>query len=391
MKRLFTIVAAVLLTAAGWAQSPEKMNYQAVIRNSSDALVTDTSIGIQISILQGSATGSPVYIETQTPVTNANGMVSIIIGDGTTSDNFADIDWLDGPYFIKTETDPTGGTNFTITGTSQLMSVPYALHAKTADSIVNGVTLTEVDGSITNEIQDIQNVLAEGNDGGSNSLVNVSQITIGSSTPTPGTALEINSTNGALLLPRMSTTERDALTALEGMMIYNSEEKKFQGYSYSEGTSLIDQQNLAINNGGGEDRAQSFTAGMSGNLTAIELPFSTMEGTTDVNIAIRDGDGTNGAILHTQTFTIPGGGMTWYSFDISGVSIVAGNSYTIHVTEVSPGSCFDLCYEWGMDTSGNNYSGGLFYYNGTPYSGGIYDCAFKTYVGTPATSWVNLH
>lgn len=180
MKKVFTFLAAVLLTAPVWAQSPEKMSYQAVIRNSSEALVTNTTVGMQISILQGSATGTAVYVETQTPTTNANGLVSIEIGAGTVvSGTFASIDWANGPYFIKTETDPTGGTTYTITGTSQLLSVPYALHAKTAESITGGITETdpifiaspangittsditnwnnkldtEVDGSVTNEIQ----------------------------------------------------------------------------------------------------------------------------------------------------------------------------------------------------------------------------------------------
>ncbi len=138
MKKLFTILVAVLLTASVFAQLPEKMSYQSVIRNSSDALVTGTTIGMQISILQGSASGTVVYTETQTPTTNANGLVSIEIGGGT---GFDTINWSNDIYFIKTETDPTGGTSYTITGTSQLLSVPYALHAKTAESISGTITL----------------------------------------------------------------------------------------------------------------------------------------------------------------------------------------------------------------------------------------------------------
>ena len=138
MKRVFTILAAVLLTASVFAQSPEKMSYQAVIRNSSNALVANTQVGMQISILQGSATGSAVYVETQTPTTNANGLVSIEIGEGTTSNDFATINWADGPYFIKIETNPSGGTSYTITGTSQLLSMPYALYAKTAANTFSG-------------------------------------------------------------------------------------------------------------------------------------------------------------------------------------------------------------------------------------------------------------
>ncbi len=113
------------------AQSPQKISYQAVIRNSSNQLVTNGPVGMRISILQGSVSGSNVYIETQSLNTNANGLVSLEIGAGTVvSGNFGTIDWSAGPYFIKTDTDPSGGTNYTITGTTQFLSVPYALYAE---------------------------------------------------------------------------------------------------------------------------------------------------------------------------------------------------------------------------------------------------------------------
>jgi hypothetical protein len=140
MKRIFTIAAALFMTASAWAQSPEKMSYQAVVRDASNNLITTQGVGIQISILQGSASGTAVYVERQSPTTNANGLVSLEIGTGTlVSGDFTAIDWANGAYFIKTETDPKGGTTYTITGTSQLMSVPYAFHAKTADSIAGVV------------------------------------------------------------------------------------------------------------------------------------------------------------------------------------------------------------------------------------------------------------
>ncbi|MCX6325772.1 MAG: DUF1566 domain-containing protein [Bacteroidia bacterium] len=132
MRKFYAIFLVVLLYGSVFAQSPQKMSYQAVIRNLSNQLVT-TQVGMQISILQGISNGTPVYVETQTPTPNANGLVSIEIGSGTpVTGTFAGIDWSAGPYFIKTETDPTGGTSYTITGTSQLLSVPYALYAKTA-------------------------------------------------------------------------------------------------------------------------------------------------------------------------------------------------------------------------------------------------------------------
>jgi len=146
MKRIYTILVAVLLTASVFAQTPEKMSYQAVIRNSSDQLVTNQGIGMQISILQTTATGTAVYVETHNTTTNANGLVTVEIGNGTVvSGDFATIDWATDVYFIQTETDPTGGTTYTITGTTQLMSVPYALHAKTAESITGTVNYTETD------------------------------------------------------------------------------------------------------------------------------------------------------------------------------------------------------------------------------------------------------
>jgi hypothetical protein len=101
---------------------------------------------MRISIVEGSISGTIVYSETQTPTTNSNGLISIEIGSGTVSNgDLSDIAWSNGPYFIKTETDPTDGTNYTITGTSQLMSVPYALHSKTAESITGSVNYTETD------------------------------------------------------------------------------------------------------------------------------------------------------------------------------------------------------------------------------------------------------
>jgi len=121
-------LAHLLIISSVSAQAPQKMSYQAVIRNASNALITSAPVGMRISILQGSSIGTAVYVETQTPSTNANGLVSLEIGTGSiVSGTFANINWATGPYFIKTETDPTGGTSYTISGTNELMSVPYAL------------------------------------------------------------------------------------------------------------------------------------------------------------------------------------------------------------------------------------------------------------------------
>ena len=138
MKQTFTFFTFIFASLVAFSQAPNAMSYQAVIRDANNDLVSNQSVGMQISILQGSASGSSVYTETQTASTNDNGLVSIAIGEGTTSDDFSSVDWANGPYFIKTETDPTGGSNYTITGTSQLLSVPYAMHAKTAENTFSG-------------------------------------------------------------------------------------------------------------------------------------------------------------------------------------------------------------------------------------------------------------
>jgi uncharacterized protein (TIGR02145 family) len=141
MKKLFTLMVVVAFNICALSQVPEKMSYQAIIRNANNVLITNQVIGMRISILHSSLTGTPVYVETQNPTTNVNGLVTLEIGGGTpVSGTFATIDWSAGSYFIKTETDPSGGTSYTIIGTSQLLSVPYALYAG------NGISNSVLDG-----------------------------------------------------------------------------------------------------------------------------------------------------------------------------------------------------------------------------------------------------
>ena len=134
MKKLYFLFLSISLTLSAWAQAPEKMSYQAVVKDASSGLVTNQEIGMQMSILQG-AEGTAVYVETHQPTTNSNGLVSISVGTGVpTSGRFRDIDWSNGPYFLQTEIDPAGGTSYTISGKSEMKSLPYAFHATTAEN-----------------------------------------------------------------------------------------------------------------------------------------------------------------------------------------------------------------------------------------------------------------
>ena len=139
MKRVFVLLLMGLMSTSIFAQAPQKMSYQAVVRDASNNLVTNTAVGMQISILQGTITGTAVYVETQIPTTSGAGLVSMEIGNGTVvSGTFSDIDWSNGPYYIKVETDLEGGSNYTISGTTQLMSVPYALYAEKSGDAIPG-------------------------------------------------------------------------------------------------------------------------------------------------------------------------------------------------------------------------------------------------------------
>ncbi len=149
--KIITFFLVIVFTIAGLsAQPPEKMSYQAVVRDAANKLITNHAVGMRISILQTSPTGSVVYKETQTPTSNVNGVVSVEIGAGTTTDVFSNIDWSKGPYYINTEIDPAGGTAYSISATSQLLSVPYALYAKNVETIPNNsVTSSKIaDGTI---------------------------------------------------------------------------------------------------------------------------------------------------------------------------------------------------------------------------------------------------
>ena len=132
MKRLFTtLFLLVLVCLSAWAQAPEKLSYQAVVRNATNNLVINSPVGVRVSILQGGVNGTLVYMETHTAVTNANGLLTLEIGSGSVQQGvFTGIDWANGLYFLKTETDPNGGNDYSITSTQQLLSVPYALYAK---------------------------------------------------------------------------------------------------------------------------------------------------------------------------------------------------------------------------------------------------------------------
>jgi len=123
------------------AQAPQKINFESILRNSSGEVVGNKSVSLKITILSGSINGSSVYSETHDKTTDASGLISLQIGNGKRERGiFANIDWGGASHFIKLEADFSGGSNYVILGTQELMSVPYAMYATKTDTSVLNLT-----------------------------------------------------------------------------------------------------------------------------------------------------------------------------------------------------------------------------------------------------------
>lgn len=138
MKRVIILIAFLISSVSLFAQTPEKLSYQAVLRNNSNELIVSSAVSIKIIIRQGGVNGEIVYEEKHNVTTNANGLVTLQIGTGSDKiGDFSTIDWSKGMYFTETQLNMNESTNYDIIGISQLLSVPYALHSKTAETVIN--------------------------------------------------------------------------------------------------------------------------------------------------------------------------------------------------------------------------------------------------------------
>ncbi len=167
----------LLLASTALAQAPERFNYQAVVRDNGGNQIQNQSVSFRLSILEGGASGTVMYAETHTVNTNQFGLATLPVGGGTLfSGNFANINWGGNTHFLQVETDVTGGSNYAMMGTTQLLAVPYALHATTVENDLvddadndpnnelqtisktgNTVTLSSGGGSYTDEVDDADN------------------------------------------------------------------------------------------------------------------------------------------------------------------------------------------------------------------------------------------
>jgi len=236
MKIFSALIGIMLLTLNVPAQAPEKMSYQFVVRNNNGLLVTNSTVSVRISILQSTPNGIAVYAEKHLTTTSINGLANLEIGGGAPiNGTFSAIDWAHGPYFLKTETDPAGGSNYSITGTSQMMSVPYALYAKTAESISGGILESDpvfvgspANGISTGNITDWTTAYGWGNHTGLYKSINYTpswnDITNNPflfSAPASDQLIKFNGTNEITFTPDFALTNHvhaDATTTVSGFM-----------------------------------------------------------------------------------------------------------------------------------------------------------------------------
>jgi len=159
MKKLYTYLAFII-SIATFAQAPQGFNYQATVRNSSGALMVNQNVNFKFNIMQNSPTGVPVYSETHYVPTDDLGAVNLVIGQGTpTTGTFAGINWGSGTYYMGIELNT--GSGFVAMGTTQLLSVPYALYANSSgNSQSKGKTSIIITGNIT-DVQAAAQIAAE--------------------------------------------------------------------------------------------------------------------------------------------------------------------------------------------------------------------------------------
>ena len=147
MRRTLLSLAVVAIGLLTIAQTPNSFNYQAVVRASDGTILQNSTVSFRFSILEGTATGTAMYVETQSATTNQYGLVDLTIGSGTmVSGDMNSVDWSGEANFLKIEMDVDGGSSYADMSTQQLVAVPYAMHAN---------TVTNSDNDNSNELQDL--------------------------------------------------------------------------------------------------------------------------------------------------------------------------------------------------------------------------------------------
>ena len=348
--KYLVVLFLVFFTILASAQAPQRMSYQAVIRNSNNTLVSQQLIGVRISILQADTAGQAVYIETHYTKTNLNGLMTLQIGGGLKFfGDFSSIDWSSGHYFIKTETDPDGGFDYRITGYSELLSVPYALYAgnKTANN-----SLTKADLDSTNKFD----INLQGNISASKNVTVAGNIEALGSTSTLGTinkpfkGLFISSGSLSIASDTLGQNVPAAvLSNVTGNLQISAGGVKLMG----ENTSFIAPRIVGALTGNASTATKLETA-----RTINNIPF---DGTTNITIATTSPNSLT--YSNSGTGEVPGGAYDGsiaktISYNSIGASPSAGSSLITTIGTLTAGSIpFTLLTgtipTWNQSTTGN--------------------------------------
>ena len=281
-KILLSIVAIATLSLSTFGQAPEGFKYQAVVRDAGGLILNNQAVGMRLTVQQGSIGGVTVYSETFSTTTNGYGLVNLEIGTGTTAYDFSTIDWGNGPYFMETAVDLTGGTSYAVMGTSQLMSVPYALHSKTAENVTNDL-VDDADADPTNELQDWSNLpgipagLSDGIDNVDDADADPTN-EMNTGVALTGTDLEITDGNGTIVTDLSSL--QDGVNDADADPVNEIQ-------TISRGGTIV-----TLSNGGGtfEDSVGVYTAG-----TGIDITNNVVSTTSACGLSI--GDAYQGGII----------------------------------------------------------------------------------------------
>ena len=419
MKKVITLSISLFLSFQLFSQSPSKLSYQSVVRNSNGDLVVSGTVSTIFSILQGDANGPVVYTEMQTKQTNANGLLSLQIGGGTVQlGNFDNIDWSNGPFFLKTQVDAEGSGVYSIVGVTQFLSVPYALYAKTSGSSIpgpQGPQGLQGEPGMPGEPgqpgeagqQGPEGYLSQGNSNGvtpywdgndwvlnSTNLYNDgNSIGIGTSSPEPSAKLDVSSTTQLFLPPRMTTAQRDAISSpASGGIIFNTNTRKLQSYLAAvapsvEGTGYAGSWALW------DGPAQGQTIVPQATGTVIDIQAQVAIRFSDGDIQVKIYDGVNGNLLATSDNTVyapwPGTefnfvNATW-TFTGANITLNAGTTYYVEFMSTNNNQFFI-----GSSQSyprGDIYTGP----HGSVSMHAGYDLDFRLNYGGSAASWEDLY
>lgn len=274
------LIATCMFQLAAYAQqAPQKINYQAVVRNSTGAPVINQNVSLRFSILEGSAGGTTLYSETQSVTTNAFGLANVQLGTGTAvTGTFNTITWNSADKFLKIEADITGGTTYSNLATVQMISVPFALNAQSSND--NRWTLNAAD--ITSN--------------------NTGSVGIGNA-PNANAKLDISSTNKGILIPRVAQASRPA-TPVDGLLLYQTDNTP-GFYYYNSGSWKRVANNNDVVSGG---TIIPFSSGTPVTVTTI------LGGLVGTSALLGFGSSVSGVALAGNTIDLTGAGGTLLNF-----------------------------------------------------------------------------